>query len=95
VLHLGRVPVIDATGFVALENAIETIVRDHRHVILAGPLPEPRTVFDKARLESRHPRLRITDSLEAALRVAAELLEAPAPPASFKAPPPERPPRSR
>jgi SulP family sulfate permease len=77
VLNVGRVPVIDATGFVALENAIETIVRQKKHVVLAGPLPRPQKIFDKARLEAKHPELRIADSLEHALQIAEQLVSIP------------------
>ncbi len=42
ILHLGKVPVIDATGFAALENAVEVLVRQKKTVILAGPLPRPQ-----------------------------------------------------
>ena len=42
VLHLGKVPVIDATGLVALDNAIGTLTRAKKQVVLAGPLPRPR-----------------------------------------------------
>lgn len=92
VLDLGRVPVIDATGFVALENAISSVVRQKKQVVLAGPLPKPRQIFDKARLEATHPELRMAESLEAAIRIAARLVEA-APPSrsASKAPPPPAP----
>jgi SulP family sulfate permease len=73
VLHLGRVPVIDATGFVALENAIDSVVRQKKGVVLAGPLPRPRAIFDKAKLGAKHPELRMADSLEEAIEVAREL----------------------
>lgn len=77
VLHLGRVPLIDATGFVALESAIESVVRMNKHVVLAGPLPEPRRVFDRAQLESKHPELRLASSLDEALEIAAGLVTEP------------------
>ncbi len=48
VLALGHVPVIDATGLVALESTLESLRRAGRFVIIAGPLPEPRRVFEKA-----------------------------------------------
>jgi SulP family sulfate permease len=73
ILHLGRVPVIDATGLIALENAVAGVLRRKRRVVIAGPLPRPRQVFDKAHLETKHPGLVITYTLEAALRVAGEL----------------------
>ena len=80
---------IDATGFVALENAIGSVVRTKKHVVLAGPLPRPRKIFDKARLEATHPELRMAESLDAALAVAAALVDA-APPSRGPArvPPP-------
>lgn len=77
VLHLGRVPLIDATGFVALESAIESVIRMQKHIVLAGPLPEPRRVFDRAQLESKHPELRLASSLDEALGIAAGLVTEP------------------
>jgi SulP family sulfate permease len=73
ILHLGRVPVIDSTGLVALENAIATLTRHKQEVVLAGPLPRPRKVFVKARLTEKFPRLRVADDLAAALHIAGEL----------------------
>jgi SulP family sulfate permease len=73
ILHLGGVPVIDSSGLVALDNAIGTLCRAKKVVVLAGPLPRPRTVFDKARLEDKHPGLRMADTLESAIHLAGEL----------------------
>ena len=74
VLHLGKVPVIDATGFAALENAIDSLVKRKKVVILAGPLPAPRSIFDKAELATRHgTMLRIAGDLPSALRMARDL----------------------
>ena len=75
VLDLGRVPVIDATGFVALENAIATVIRQRKHVVLAGPLPMPRKIFDKAQLAAKHPELHMASSRERALALATELVD--------------------
>ncbi len=75
ILHLGKVPVIDSTGLVALDNAIGALIRRRKSVVLAGPLPRPRSVFDKARLQEKHRGLLVTDTLEAAIRVAGELAE--------------------
>jgi SulP family sulfate permease len=86
VLDLSRVPVIDATGFVALENAIESILRQKKHVVLAGPLPKPRTIFDKAKLTATHPELRVAETLPVAMEIATELVGAPAPRPSSRAP---------
>jgi SulP family sulfate permease len=74
VLHLGKVPVIDATGFAALENAIEVLVKRKKVVILAGPLPRPQKIFEKACLDSKHGTMvRIAADLPAALTLAREI----------------------
>jgi sulfate permease, SulP family len=88
ILHLGKVSVIDSTGLVALDNAIGTLIRQKKRVVLAGPLPNPRSLFDRARLEAKHPGLGVADSLEAAVRLAAELVETPrsVPPTGLPAP---------
>jgi sulfate permease, SulP family len=76
VLHLGRVPVIDATGLAALENAIATVLRRKKRVVIAGPLPHPRSIFDKARLDSKYSGLIIKGTLDAALEAAAANVDA-------------------
>lgn len=76
ILHLGKVPFIDSTGFVALENALDGLVRRHKTVVLAGPLPRPREIFDKARLEDRSKRVYIAEDLDAAIRLAGALVSA-------------------
>ncbi len=74
ILNLGKVPMIDATGFAALENAVEGLVKRKKIVILAGPLPQPRAIFDKARFDQRHVgAVHIAEDLAAALKVAREL----------------------
>ena len=89
ILSLGRVPVIDSTGLVALDNAIGALLRHKREVVLAGPLPKPRKVFAKARLQEKYPRLRVAEDLPAAIELARELTGA-APSAPPTAPPPQR-----
>ena len=73
VLNLGRVSVIDATGLAALENTLASILRRKKSVVIAGPLPEPKRVFDKARLEHKYPGLVFAPDLAAAIARAAEL----------------------
>jgi sulfate permease, SulP family len=75
VIHLGRVPAIDATGLVALENAVSSVVRTKRRVVLAGPLPKPHQVFEKAQLTEKHRGLYIAADLETALRLAKDLAD--------------------
>jgi SulP family sulfate permease len=52
ILDLGRVPAIDATGLVALESAIGRVHRSKKRVVIAGPLPEPRRIFERSELKS-------------------------------------------
>jgi SulP family sulfate permease len=73
VIHLGRVPAIDATGLVALENAISSVLRAKRRVILAGPLPRPHEIFERARLTEKYAGLHVAKDIEAALLLAKEL----------------------
>jgi len=73
IIHLGRVPAMDATGLVALEQAILGILRTGKKVILAGPLPRPHSIFQNAKLEAKHPGLSIAPDLVAATAVAEQL----------------------
>jgi sulfate permease, SulP family len=74
VLALGRVPSIDATGFVALESAIIRLRALKKQVVLAGPLPEPRQVFDRANLTKHYDNVRFAENLEQGLALARELV---------------------
>jgi SulP family sulfate permease len=84
VVHLGRVPVIDATGFAALENVCRQVVHGGTHVVLAGPLPSPREVFDRADLPNVYRGVHVAETLDAALREAARLATRTAPPVQRK-----------
>jgi SulP family sulfate permease len=74
VLALGAVPVIDATGLVALESALAKLMRQKKIVVVAGPLPEPRDVFAKANLEEHYENVFVADTLDAAVSLAADLV---------------------
>ena len=74
IIHLGRVTAIDATGLVALEQAVATVLRSKKKVILAGPLPRPHSIFEKAKLETKYPGLSITKDLAAAAVLAEQLV---------------------
>jgi sulfate permease, SulP family len=76
VLALGRVPSIDATGLVALESALTRLKQAKKLVVLTGPLPEPRRIFDRANLPQHHDHLHFAPHLEAGLALAAELARA-------------------
>jgi sulfate permease, SulP family len=75
ILHLGKVPAIDGTGLVALDNAIQSVMRRKRRVVLAGPLPRPREIFEKAKLAEKHTGLEIAPDLPSAIRLAGKLAE--------------------
>ena len=75
VLALGRVPAIDATRLVALESALERLRAVKKKVVIAGPLPEPRRVFEKANLSVRHDHVYFCGTLDDALSMARGLAE--------------------
>jgi SulP family sulfate permease len=74
IIHLGRVPAIDATGLVALESAVANILRGKKRVVLAGPLPQPQKIFDSADLEAKHNGLSVTPDLAAAVVLAEQIV---------------------
>ena len=74
ILHLGKVSVIDATGFAALENAVEVLVKRKKVVIIAGPLPRPRSIFEKSHLEAHHNGMvKFADDLADAVTMARDV----------------------
>jgi SulP family sulfate permease len=74
VIGLGRVGVIDASGLVALESALDQLAHQHKFVIIAGPLPEPRRVFERAELDARLDHVVFADDLDQALAMAGDLV---------------------
>jgi SulP family sulfate permease len=88
VLALGDVRVVDATGLVNLESAIEALERRKVDVVLAGPLPRPTALFAAARLEERYERVRIARTLPEALELAEQLAASSPPPGEGRSRPP-------
>jgi len=74
VLALGGVPSIDATGFVALESALGRLRAAKKQVVLAGPLPEPRRVFDRANLPQQHDHVHFASTLAQGIALAKKLV---------------------
>lgn len=74
VIGLARVGIIDASGLVALESALAQLERSRKFVIIAGPLPEPRHVFEKAELEVRLDHVIFADDVTSALEIARDLV---------------------
>ena len=73
VLALGNVPSIDATGLVALESALKRLQDAKKQVILSGPLPQPRQVFERADLPGHYAHVRFAPDLASAIALAREL----------------------
>jgi sulfate permease, SulP family len=73
VLSLSRVPAIDATGLVALESALWRLMKSKKRVVLAGPLPEPRSIFNRANLSDRYDHVTVANDLSSALKIAEKL----------------------
>jgi SulP family sulfate permease len=74
VLALGRVPTIDATGFVALESAIQRLRASKKLVVLSGPLPHPRAIFQRANLPKRNDNVHFAETLDDGIALARQLL---------------------
>lgn len=73
VIDLGRVPVIDVTGLVALESTVHELVRRGCRVIIAGPLPEPHSLFERAEIEEAVIVANRREALVLARRLSAEV----------------------
>ncbi len=78
IIHLGLVPAMDATGLVALDAAIGTVMRHKIAVVLAGPIPKPERMFERAGLTKKYPELRIAPTLKSAIAMAAAIEPPPA-----------------
>ena len=65
-----NVPVMDATGMVALETILDRLNRSHRKVIIAGLQPEPTAVLAKAGIKRVPGKLAFAPDLETALSMA-------------------------
>ncbi|APR87448.1 Putative sulfate permease [Minicystis rosea] len=82
VLDIGRSRVIDVTGFTALESAVLALIQRGKVVIIAGPLPKPQRIFEKANLPKKHAALRVAGDLDQALAMAGALTSSSARPRS-------------
>jgi len=70
VLNLQAVPVIDATGIVNLESALERLQKARVFVILAGVQPRPREALARAGIVEESGKLVIRESFDAAVALA-------------------------
>jgi SulP family sulfate permease len=70
VLDLRSVPVMDATGLVNLESAVERLLRGGTYVILAGVQRQPKRLMARAGLGRRRHELAICSTFERGIRLA-------------------------
>ncbi len=76
ILDLSEVPMMDASGAVALEGAVTHLRKRGVFTIIAGVNGQPRRVLERVGLRGAAHELRITRSLEHALRLAARSTQA-------------------
>ncbi len=74
IVRLEKVPVMDATGLVALESAISTLTGHGCVTILTGLQPQPARLIERAGFKQRPWRLAIRADLGAALTAAREMI---------------------
>ena len=74
IVRLDKVPVMDATGLVALESAIATLTGHGCATILVGLQPQPAQLIERAAFKTRAWRFDIRADLGAGLAAARELL---------------------
>ena len=77
IIRLERVPVIDATGLVALESAISTLTKNGCFTVLTGLQRQPRAVIERAGLSRPPWHLVIQPDLESALAAARKFVSTP------------------
>jgi SulP family sulfate permease len=70
ILDLSAVPIMDATGLVNLESAIERLRKAGTSIIMAGVQPQPLRVIAKAGWRDRHDWMTIRRSLDDGIALA-------------------------
>jgi sulfate permease, SulP family len=75
VLDMLDVPVVDATGQVALEALVAELNGSGIKVVLAGLKPQPLRTLLRAGWRNRHGKVRLTRSLERGLSIARRTME--------------------
>ena len=74
IILLDRVPVMDATGLVALESAIAQLSKNGCVAILAGLQAQPQALLERAGFQQKPWRLLIRPDLASAITAAEDLL---------------------
>jgi len=70
VIEMRHVPVVDATGLIAIETILDRLHRSHRKVILCGLQREVLRIFDRAGIKRIPGRLAFAPDIETALSMA-------------------------
>jgi SulP family sulfate permease len=70
ILSMKAVPVIDATGMVALETILDRLHRSHRQVILAALQPQPADLLERAGIRRVPGRLAFAPDVDTAISMA-------------------------
>jgi SulP family sulfate permease len=74
IIRLDHVPVMDATGLVALESAVGALSKRGCAVLLAGLQPQPARLVERADLPRRFPGLQLCADVKAGVEQARALL---------------------
>jgi SulP family sulfate permease len=74
IIRLDHVPVMDATGLVALESAVGALSKRGCIILLAGLQPQPAELVARAALPSRFPGVRLCADVAAGVEQARALL---------------------
>lgn len=74
VLRLEGVPVLDATGLVALESAVERLRASHCKVILCGLMPQPAAVLERAGLTKPDHGVQVCLDIDSAIAASEQYL---------------------
>jgi sulfate permease, SulP family len=76
IVRLDKVPVMDATGLVALESAISTLTKNGCLTILVGLQLQPAQLVERAGLQHGRSRVGICSDLAAGMTAAREAISA-------------------
>jgi len=75
ILDMESVPVMDSTGLVNLESALERLAKSHVRVLLAGVRAQPRSVIDRAELPDRQFGVTICETMHDAVETARRIVD--------------------
>lgn len=70
ILDISVVPIMDATGLVALESALERMEKNETLVILVGAQPQPKKLLEKAHIQSEPGVIEFVDRMRDAIGLA-------------------------